>query len=264
MRGLRCDSMSGLRSGRLDRRLYERNSPTARAAESAAQGSHRPLGACLSALCAPRPADRIPARDAALVGLLAQGHRYRCNGRAHAARMDDGQRETRVPARDVAGPLGRGAFMATAGNNAPTFVLDRPGPARRSGNLYSSRGVLAADGRQLRRRVGSVRPRTRSSRRSRGRRRALARVRHRTARNANRDARRGDRHARGRIRQAGGEPGGPLVRPASRRRIAARQLRRAQPRASRRARESRAAGGRAALPGAHPAQRRGRGVSGRP
>src|SRR5919108_578030 len=100
------------------------NSTPARAADGPAQGAHRAVGTRLSALCTSRPADRLPARDAALVGLLAQGHRYRRDGRAHAARMDDGQRETRVPARDVAGALGCGGFMAIAGDNAPTFVSD--------------------------------------------------------------------------------------------------------------------------------------------
>ena len=48
--------------------------------EGAPQGSHRAVGARLSALCTSRPPDRIPARDPALVGLLAEGHRYRRDG----------------------------------------------------------------------------------------------------------------------------------------------------------------------------------------
>ena len=40
-----------------------------------------------------RPADRLPAGDAALVGPLAEGHRHRHDGRADAARLDDGQRQ---------------------------------------------------------------------------------------------------------------------------------------------------------------------------
>jgi hypothetical protein len=52
----------------------------ARAAERTSQGPHRAVGTRVSAFCASWPADRLPARDAALVGLLAQGHRYRRDG----------------------------------------------------------------------------------------------------------------------------------------------------------------------------------------
>ncbi len=57
-----------------------------------AQGPDRALGACLSAFRAARPADRLPAGGAALVGPLAEGHRYRRHGRADAARLDDRER----------------------------------------------------------------------------------------------------------------------------------------------------------------------------
>src|SRR5215831_7822785 len=80
LRGLRGDPMPRLRRRRLDRWLHECNSAPARAAERTAQGSHRAMGARLSAFCASRPADRLPAGDAAVVGLLAQGHRYRRDG----------------------------------------------------------------------------------------------------------------------------------------------------------------------------------------
>jgi len=60
--------------------LYQCNSTPARAAERTAQGSHRAVGPRLSAFCAARPADRLPARDAAVVGSLAQGRRYRRDG----------------------------------------------------------------------------------------------------------------------------------------------------------------------------------------
>ena len=48
--------------------------------DGAAQGSDRAVGPRLSAFRASRPADRLPARDAALVGLLAEGYRYRRDG----------------------------------------------------------------------------------------------------------------------------------------------------------------------------------------
>src|SRR5215831_11818124 len=80
MRGLRGDPMPRVRRRRLDRCLYECNSTPARAAERTAQGSHRAVGPWVSAFCAARPADRLPAGDAALVGSLAQGRRYRRDG----------------------------------------------------------------------------------------------------------------------------------------------------------------------------------------
>src|SRR5262249_1295153 len=106
VRGLPGDPMPCVCRRWLDRCLYQRNSTPARAIDGAAQGSHRTLGAWLSAFCASRPADRLPARDAAVVGLLAQRHRYWRDGRAHAARLDDGQRKTCVPSQGIAGPVG--------------------------------------------------------------------------------------------------------------------------------------------------------------
>ena len=91
----------------------------------AAQGPDRPLGACLSALRVARPADRLPAGDAALVGSLAEGHRHRRHGRADAARLDDGQRDARTVSRDTAGALGRRAVVATAERDAAAAVPDR-------------------------------------------------------------------------------------------------------------------------------------------
>src|SRR5215472_9537694 len=94
--------MPRLRRRRLYRCLHECNSTPARAAERTAQGSHRAMGARVSAFCPSRPADRLPAGDAAVVGLLAQGHRYWRDGRAHVARVDDGQRQACLPSRNVA------------------------------------------------------------------------------------------------------------------------------------------------------------------
>src|SRR4029077_9768907 len=80
VRGLQRDSMSGFRRGRLDRCLQEYNSAPARGPDGAAQGSHRAVGARLSAFRASRPAGWIPPRDAAVVGLLAEGYRHRRDG----------------------------------------------------------------------------------------------------------------------------------------------------------------------------------------
>ena len=82
--------------------------------EGAPQGSHRAMGARLSALCLSRPADRIPPGNAALVGPLAEGHRYRRDGRTYAAGVDDGQCETGGPPRHLAGPVDCRTFVATA------------------------------------------------------------------------------------------------------------------------------------------------------
>ena len=70
----------GLRRRWLDRWLQECNSAAARTTERTAQGSDRAVGTRLSAFRASRPADRLPAGDAALVGSLAEGHRYRRDG----------------------------------------------------------------------------------------------------------------------------------------------------------------------------------------
>src|SRR5215468_287764 len=105
------------------------------------------MGTWLSAFCASRPADRLPAGDAAVVGLLAQGHRYRRDGSAHAARVDDGKRQACLASRNLAGPLDCRIFMAAAGNRTSTSVLDRRGAAKRSGTLQRSFTVLVADRR---------------------------------------------------------------------------------------------------------------------
>ena len=83
------------------------------------------MGTRLSALCASRAPDWIPPRNPALVGLLAEGHRYGGDGWTYAACVDDGKRETGDPPRDVAGPVDCRTFVATARNNAAATVLDR-------------------------------------------------------------------------------------------------------------------------------------------
>jgi predicted acyl esterase len=72
VRGLRRDPVSGVRGRRLDRRLHQRHSAPPRTARGPAQGPDRAVGACLSAFRAARPADRLPAGHAALVGALAE------------------------------------------------------------------------------------------------------------------------------------------------------------------------------------------------
>src|SRR5262249_2469651 len=112
--------------------------------------------------------------------------------------------------------------------------------------------------------LGSVRSWTRPGGGSARRRHALAGVRDAAPRYADRDPRRADRHARPRIRQAGGEPGGSVMRCASVRRVAPGQLRHTQPHPSRRTRNACAAGGRTTLPSAYKAQRRRLGIFARP
>ena len=73
---------------------------------------------------------------------------------------------------------------------------------------------------------------------------------------AHRDPRRADHYARYCCRQAAGEPGGPAVRCASGRRIAAGELRHTQPRVSRWLRDAGAAGARSPLSRVHQAERR--------
>ena len=80
----------------------------------AAQGPDRAVGARLSAFRQARPADRLPAGDAALVGPLAEGQADRRHGRADAARLDDREPSARSASRDAAGTLGGRARLAAA------------------------------------------------------------------------------------------------------------------------------------------------------
>ena len=96
VRGLRRDPVSrSMRSAAGPTATPTPSRACSNGSDGAAQGPDRAVGACLSAFRAARPADRLPAGDAALVGSLAEGHRHRRDGRAHAARLDDGQREAR-------------------------------------------------------------------------------------------------------------------------------------------------------------------------
>src|SRR5580698_6043029 len=121
------------------------------------------MGPRLSALCTARTPDRIPPGNPALVGSLAERSRYRRDGRTHAARVDDGKRETGGPPRHAAGPVGRRTFVSAAGNKAAAAVLDRRGAARRRGAFGGPRRMLAADGWHVLGRLGSIRPWARSS-----------------------------------------------------------------------------------------------------
>src|SRR4029077_14906302 len=78
-----------------------------------------------SPLCAAGPPDRGPAGDAAVVGPLAQGHRYRRDGRAYAARLDDREREACVPPRGLAGTVDRRNVVAAERAGTLSSVLDR-------------------------------------------------------------------------------------------------------------------------------------------
>src|SRR5580700_4687174 len=80
MRGFRGDPMPGLCRGWLDRWLQECNSAPACGTKGPAQGSYRAMGTRLSALCPPGTPDWIPPGNPALVGSLAQGHRYGRDG----------------------------------------------------------------------------------------------------------------------------------------------------------------------------------------
>src|SRR3954447_19171254 len=117
--------MSGVRRRWLDRWLHQCDSAPARGAERTAQRTHRAVGTRLSALCASGPPDRIPAGDAAVVGPLAQGHRYRRDGRAYAARLDDREREACVPPRGLAGTVDRRIVVAAERAGTLSSVLDR-------------------------------------------------------------------------------------------------------------------------------------------
>ena len=149
LRGLRRDPMPGLCRRWVDRWIHECDPAPARTAEGAPQGSHRAMGACLSAFRAPGPADRLPPGDAALVGPLAQGHRHRRDGRADAARLDDGERAAgdapRAPCRGAGSRNLRGR---QPDNNAAAAVPDRRRLREAQRAVDAARRVFAADGRE--------------------------------------------------------------------------------------------------------------------
>src|SRR6516165_10841409 len=103
------------------------------------------MGTFLSTFCASRSPDRIPPGNPALVGSLAEGHRYGRDGRTDAACVDDGKRETGDAPRHIAGPVGCRAFVAVAGYNTAAAVFDRSGPARTRDAFDGSHRMLATD-----------------------------------------------------------------------------------------------------------------------
>ena len=86
--------------------------------------------------------DRVPAGDTALVGPLAQGHRYRRDGRADAARLDDREREACALQRDIAGTVDRGKAWPPTGST-PSSVPDRRRAAP-GGALGGARSLSSA------------------------------------------------------------------------------------------------------------------------
>ena len=80
----------------------------------AAKGPHRTLGACLSVFCATRPADRLSAGSAAMVGSLAEERRNRRDRRGNAARMDDGERGASAVSRGAARAMDCRIIVAVA------------------------------------------------------------------------------------------------------------------------------------------------------
>ena len=74
VRRLRCHHLPRLCHRRLGRCLQQRDSPALGRAQGTAQRPHRTLGPSLSARRGARSSHRIPARGAALVGSLAEGH----------------------------------------------------------------------------------------------------------------------------------------------------------------------------------------------
>ena len=128
----------------------------------------------------------------------------------------------------------------------------------------TARRALAANAGQRGRRMVSVRTRPRSGGRSASRRQPLAAVRDAAARPGHGDPGRAGRHARPCLRQARRQPRGPPVRCPSVGAIAARELRRAEPHASRQPCRAIAAGAGRALSRAPAAQRLRRDVSRRP
>src|SRR5262249_1892019 len=118
------------------------------------------MGPCLSAFCASGTANRVPARGAALVGLLAQRRRHWRDGRTDAASLDDRKREARAAPRPPAGAVGGRAFVAVTRNQTVAIVLDRRRTTRGERIFDPSRGVLATNGWEMCGRLGSFRSRT--------------------------------------------------------------------------------------------------------
>ena len=80
VRELRRHHVRGVCGGRLGRRLYQCGAEAHGSPPLPTKGPHRAVGTSVSRDRHPRPGDRLPAGEPALVGLLAQGNRHRHHG----------------------------------------------------------------------------------------------------------------------------------------------------------------------------------------
>ena len=185
-----------------------------------------------------------------------KGKPTRRHGRADAARLDDRQPSAGVASRDVAGTLGgraRLAAVVTASRIACSWPTQ--GWRRRARRLH--RATCARRKRWAARAANGVRSDAAAIRRAisvADDSRSLLFETPPLDRD-HRDPGRAGRHARPCLRQACRQPGGPAVRRPSVGRIAARELRRAEPHASRQPCRAIAAGAGRALSRAPAAQR---------
>ena len=123
-----------------------------------------------------RPAHRLPAGVAALVGSLAQGRRHRRHGRPHAARLDAGLREPRGSyAVHAAGALGDRGALALRRVVPDGVCISQPtalGKTAATGRCYAT--LESADARGRRRLLAAVRQPRRPARRPARRGRPIA------------------------------------------------------------------------------------------
>ena len=119
VRGLRGRGGTGLRRGRLDRRIHRRGAAAPGGAAGSAERPDRPLGAQAPAPRQARATHRLPPEVPALVGPSPPRRRHRHHGRAHAARLDRRSRSPSAVLRDAPGPLGGGARLAAARDARP-------------------------------------------------------------------------------------------------------------------------------------------------
>ena len=122
LRELRRDRMRRLRRRRLGGRLFQRRRAPGREAEGALHRPRRAVGPCLSAQCAARAGDRLPAGGAALLGPLAEGPRHRPDGGAEAAGLDEQLARARPLRRRAAGALDCASRLAGAGDPDPGLL----------------------------------------------------------------------------------------------------------------------------------------------
>ena len=92
VRELRSDPMPGVCGGRLGGRLFQRDPAPDRRAQGAKERPDRALGAQIPSFRDAWAADRLPAGMSALVGSVAEGHRYRHHGRAGIPGVAAGER----------------------------------------------------------------------------------------------------------------------------------------------------------------------------